>query len=291
MYETKQIDLFEKAPRFMTEKEWCIYIRSLVEDERDYWYVKVKEGVDLEFVDEIERKYIKMRELRLIDKFLEGVNCAEIESKGKNTCVVDYIWTVVKGKYGFSGMSYGSLMRELNYFNGGEHTEEGLSTEDVIAWRSKYHRNVSIYAINPLYRLFVSKPAINKKEVITLCYMVKDNHCYPILNDEIVRKYSKHCKNPMDTELKYVDMSDNVYLEGVDLSFLGEGDLLLVDNVEEKFVELVNKDKYQPLYFDFDAQNRLECFVHHKGYMVSKKVDYEAKKEICSKDGRAYRAV
>ena len=136
-----------------------------------------------------------------------------------------------------------------------------------------------------MYKLFVSEPAMSKKEVITLCYMVKDNHCYPILNDEIVRKYSKHCKNPINTELKYVDMSDRVFLEGVDLSILGEGDLLLVDNVEEKFVELVNKDKYQPLYFDFDAQNKLECFVHHKGYMVSRKVDYETKKEICSKMG------
>ena len=88
VYETKQIDLLEKAPRLMTEKEWYMYVRSLVEDERDYWYVKVIEGVDVEFVQrEIERKDIKMRELRLIDKFLEGVNCAEIESKGKNTCV------------------------------------------------------------------------------------------------------------------------------------------------------------------------------------------------------------
>ena len=53
-------------------------------------------------------------------------------------------WEVVKGKYGFSGMSYGSLKRELNF------TEEGLSTEDVIDWRNKHYKNVSIYVIDPL---------------------------------------------------------------------------------------------------------------------------------------------
>ena len=83
-------------------------------------------------------------------------------------------------------MSYGSLKRELNF------TEEGSSTEDVITWRNKCHKNVSIYAIDPLYKLFVSEPAPHKRKVITLCYMVQDNHCNPILNDEIVRKYSKH---------------------------------------------------------------------------------------------------
>ena len=72
-----------------------------------------------------------------------------------------------------------------------------------------------------------------------------------------------------------MDMSDNVYLEDIDKSILKEGDLLLVDNVEDKLAESVEKYKYQPIKFEYDAQNRLECFIHHNGYMVSKKVDYE----------------
>ena len=83
--------------------------------------------------------------------------------------------------------------------------------------------------------------------------------------------------------MKYVDMSDNVYLEGeIDEKELGEGDLLLVENVDDKLVESVRENNYQPLYFDFDSENRLECFVHSRGYMVSKKIDYEVKKKICS---------
>ena len=84
---------------------------------------------------------------------MEGVDCVGIESKGKNTCAIDYIWTVVKGGYGFSGMSYGSLKRDLNF------TEEGLSTDDVITWRNKSHKNVGDHVSDPLYKLFVSEPA------------------------------------------------------------------------------------------------------------------------------------
>ena len=51
-----------------------------------------------------------------------------------------------------------------------------------------------------------------------------------------------------------------MFLEGVDLSILREGYWLPVDDVEEKFVELVSKDKYQPLYFHSDAQDRPEFF-------------------------------
>ena len=52
---------FEEAPRFATEREWYVWVASLVEDERDYWYVKVIEEVDVEFVDVITKKDIKMR--------------------------------------------------------------------------------------------------------------------------------------------------------------------------------------------------------------------------------------
>ena len=41
------------------------------------------------------------------------------------------------------------------------------------------------------------------------------------------------------------------------------------------------KDKNQPVYFDFDKDSRLECFVRHRRSMVSKKVDYEVRKK-CS---------
>ena len=76
-------------------------------------------------------------------------------------------------------------------------------------------------------------------------------------------------------------MSVDVYFKGEDWTALEEDDLLLVHNVEEKSVEMVNKDKYKPLYFEFETGNRLACSTHHRGYMVSKTVDYEVKKEIC----------
>ena len=45
------------------------------------------------------KKDMKMRELRLIDEFLENVNCIKLKSRDGNTCVVDCIRTVVKDKY------------------------------------------------------------------------------------------------------------------------------------------------------------------------------------------------
>ena len=73
VYESKQIDLLEKAPRFATELEWYIFIRSLVEDERDYWYVKVIERVDVEFITEVSKKDIKMRGSKVVRQVYRGV--------------------------------------------------------------------------------------------------------------------------------------------------------------------------------------------------------------------------
>ena len=50
-----------------------------------------------------------------------------------------------------------------------------------------------------------------------------------LLNDEIFGNNSDLCKIPISSELKYIDMNDNVYSEPADGSKLMEGDLLLAD--------------------------------------------------------------
>ena len=88
---------------------------------------------------------------------------------------------------------------------------------------------------------------------------------------------------PIDTEMYHIDMSDKVFLNEDEIS---EGDLLLVDDVEEKLGSVLKETNSLIPYFSFDRDNRLECFIHPiNKYMISKKEDYKVKKEICKTMG------
>ena len=67
--------------------------------------------------------------------------------------------------------------------------EAGISTQEIVNWRDECHRNVSIYALNPMYKCFYFKPAPDfKHDNIRLCYVTQDHHLYPILNEEAIEK-------------------------------------------------------------------------------------------------------
>ena len=168
--EDKKIDLLVKTPRYMTEDMWFWYVSSLIQDERHYWVLDRIYNITVKFVEEVKRGRMNMRGLKLIDVLLENVNVITIKQKD-GTCVADYIFEVVKGQYGFTYVSYDKLKSELGW------SKDGISSEEIIEWRDKFHRNVSVYALDPLYKRFINKPAINKKNIITLCYLIKDNHC------------------------------------------------------------------------------------------------------------------
>ena len=58
-----------------------------------------------------------------------------------------------------------------------------ISTEELINWAKACHDNVSIHAFDCRYRKFVTRS--NYCSNITLVYIVKDHHCFPITDEKL----------------------------------------------------------------------------------------------------------
>ena len=124
-----------------------------------------------------------------------------IKRHGTDTCVVDYVWDQVRGQRGFKTYIYEKLKSEIY-----EYVPEGemISTEELINWARECHNNISIHAFDCRYKKYIthSKNCSN----ISLVYIVKDHHCYPITNQKLKNVACKANQGGCDNLLKY--MSD-----------------------------------------------------------------------------------
>ena len=70
--------------------------------------------------------------------------------------------------------------------------EKKPSTRELLDWRDNCYTNVSIYVLDPFYNKFVSSPAPrNNGLTVRLCFICKDSHCFPILNEHLITKITK----------------------------------------------------------------------------------------------------
>ena len=112
-----------------------------------------------------------------------------------------YVWDQVRCQWGFKTYTYEKLKSEIyNYVLEGDM----ISTEELINWAKEFHDNVPIHAFDSTYRKFItySKHCSN----ISLVYIIKDHHCYPITNEKLKVVASKASKGGCDDLLKH--MSD-----------------------------------------------------------------------------------
>ena len=133
-----------------------------------------------------------------------------IKSHGKNTCAVDYVWDQVKGKRGFKTYDYDKLKSEIYSY---VYNPPMINTEELINWVKNCHHNVSIHAYDSTYRKFIShtSPSTN----VSLVYIVKDHHCFPITNEKLKLTASKasqsnHLLKYM-SDLKWTRRHENIY--------------------------------------------------------------------------------
>ena len=62
------------------------------------------------------------------------------------------------GNDGFKRYMKNSLTEEINKYVV-DNKEKQPSTREIINWRDNCHNNMSIYALDPFYHMFVSSPA------------------------------------------------------------------------------------------------------------------------------------
>lgn len=137
-----------------------------------------------------------------------------ITTHAENSCVIDYFWDQVKGKRGFKTYTYEKLKNEIyKYVNG-----TMISTEELINWTKDCHSNVSIHAFDSRYRKFIAHN--NNCSNVTLVYVVKDNHCFPITDEKLKLLASKanqgDCKNLLKhmTDMKWIVYTKHMILNG-----------------------------------------------------------------------------
>ena len=213
-----------------------------------------------------------------------------IKSHGVNTCVVDYVWDQVRGQRGFKSYTYDKLKSEIY-----EYVPEGdmISTEELINWAKECHDNVSVHAFDSRYKKFIthSKNCSN----ISLVYIVKDHHCYPITNEKLKIVACKANQGGCDdllkhmTDIKWTRRHENVTkIESVEeICSLDKENHIVVLPENTKMKEVIdlysrNKNFYVE-YLHWNNNGILDGFIDHKRNMYLLNEEYNTRKTICDK--------
>lgn len=125
-------------------------------------------------------KNYKMGRLKLESFFLD--NKHKLKVRGKDTCVIDYLWHEGKGKRGFKTYTYEKLSEKLIDF---AESYPFMSTQEIIDWVQECHSIISVHAYTSTYKKFI-KHISNTPDII-LTSFVKDHDLHPITDPELKR--------------------------------------------------------------------------------------------------------
>ena len=239
-------------------------------------------------LDKKQFKHHKMGVLKIESYLLNKQR--PIKSHGVNTCVIDYVWDQIRGRRGFKTYTYDKLKGEIYSF-----VPEGdmISTEELINWANECHDNVSIHAFDCRYRKFISHS--KNCSDITLVYIVKDHHCYPITDDKLKLLASKAnqggCDNLLKhtSDLKWTRRHENVTkIESInDISSLDKENHIVVLPEKTKMKEAINlysrNEKCYVEYLHWGNNGILDGFIDHRKNMYLLNNEYNTRKTVCDK--------
>jgi len=162
-------------------------------------------------------------------------------------CVIDYLLYELKGKSGFKNLDRKYL---IEYFKGTEAT-----TNQIMDFVKRYN-TISCYAIDPLNKVFQYHEADDKRH--SLCFVVNNNHIYPILDPDVKKsvatthkinlnqyKFNTSYENIqyIDNEDIKIDMTKNVILfNDYKIKYGTDGKQIIQDDVIlDKMKEVMNQ--------------------------------------------------
>lgn len=249
-------------------------------------------GATIIYLTPIKRAQQRMKSTIWTLPLLNALNNNKKIDEKSGSCVIDFIWAIVNNKAGFRYYTKDKLINEIKSVC---NIKNGISTEDIIKWRDTYHKNISVFVVNPIYERFFASASPSKNAVIKLCYMVKDNHCYPILNDTICDIISKkgNIRQCVDV-MKWTDTSDKIYecknntdvIQAIDNDELNGHLILLPENVKAR--DVMNDITFNKLtfseYIHYDSRNQIDGFLSpDMQKMIVSNNDYKLRKSICEK--------
>ena len=212
-------------------------------------------------------------------------------SYGSDSCVIDFVWDQVRGKRGFKTYDYDKLKEEIFKYCA---DPPRMTTKELIKWAKKCHSNVSIHAYDSTYRKF--KSHTNKHNCdVSLVYIVKDHHCYPITDERLKLTAAKANQGGCDNLLKYMtemkwsrnhefvhklDKFDDIYeLDKKDNIIVLPEDVKMMQAIDA----YINSTCYYVEYLHWNNNGILDGFIDHRNNMFLLNDEYDIRKSICDK--------
>ncbi|XP_068684491.1 uncharacterized protein [Montipora foliosa] len=213
------------------------------------------------------------------------------KSYGSDSCVIDYVWDQVRGKRGFKTYDYKKLKNEIFKYCA---DPPRMTTKELIDWAKSCHSNVSIHAYDSTYRKF--KSHTNKHNCdVSLVYIVKDHHCYPITDEKLKLTAAKANQGGCNDLLKYMtEMKWSRKHEFVhkldrldDIYELDKKDNIIVLPEDVKMMEAIDayihSICYYVEYLHWNNNGILDGFIDHRNNMFLLNDEYDNRKSICDK--------
>ena len=251
-------------------------------------------GFNIIGLDKKQPVYTKMGRLKLESYLLNKQR--PITKHGVKSCVLDYVWDQVRGKNGFKTYTYEKLKDEIYKFSP---DNDMINTKELIEWAKKCHSRVSIHAFDARYRKFITHT--NNHPDVTLVYIVKDHHCFPITDEKLKLIASKANRDGCNDLLKY--MSEMKWTRRHENVMIIKKIDEICDIEKENYIVVIpdgvnmrdainlystNANLYVE-YLHWNNSSVLDGFIDHNENMYLLNDEYDIRKNACDKLCKIYK--
>ena len=170
-----------------------------------------------------------------------------------------------------------------------------INTEELIDWAKMCHTNVSIHAYDSTYRKFVPYTNTNTRTNVTLVYVVKDHHCFPITDKKLKLIASKANQGGCDNLLKHMaDIKWTRRHENINkiksmeelVNLNKENNIIILPEGAKMNTAIdtyVNTSGYYVECIHWNNNSILDGSIDHRKNMYLLNDEYDTRKVICDK--------
>ena len=198
-------------------------IECIKQLEKEYEKIEIvlKSAIKITEMSKASLPNVKLGHRKHSYKILEKADDINVN---EGECVIDYLLYELKGKNGFYNIDRQYLIK---YFKGTEAT-----TNQIMDFVKRYD-TISCYAIDPLNEVFQYHEAENKR--YSLCFVVNNNHIYPILDPDVKKSVSLTHKINLN-QYKYHINYDNIqYIDSEDIKIDMSKSVILFNDYKIKY--------------------------------------------------------
>ena len=223
-----------------------------------------------------------MGRFKLESFFLDNKN--KFRVRNTDTCVIDYIWSQVRGQRGFKTYTCEKLCEELVEY---ADMFPSMDTSQIIDWIKNCHHNISLHAYTCTYKKFISH--ISDRPDIVLIFFVKDHHLHPITDPELKRAASScNQKGSINlfqhmSELKWTRRHDQFTMYD-DINDQTKNNILVCPedlSIKQAICEYMRDTGFYVEYLHFNNNGQLDGFLDHRNNMYVENNEYHIRKQIC----------